>query len=217
MELTAKKTIKATHRERMADNEFNALFGEVEIDDRYCLNNYMTAEIDFEHIYRKLNLHRKQFARKLTFRVRKIKGNSVAGRYYPSHRTLVVGVNNMDSFIHELGHLMDYEWSGTGKKGDMLNAQEAFKPLYDLYVAHYMQYNTRTHGGKYSVKYYTNPTEVFARCFELYVARKFGDVVINETMEAYKKPYRAGTYPTENVLVLNEIDKYFNTLFNTAV
>lgn len=207
-ELRTKKNIGAQHRERMANNEFNTLFNEVEIDDSYHLERFMWAEIDFEHVCKHLNLHRKTFANKITFRVRKIKSNAIHGRYYNSHRTLVVSTEHMDSFTHELGHLLDYEWLGKGKQA-MLSEQENFNKVYDAYIKHYTS-NTRTQHA-----YYKERTEVFARCLECYVARKFGDLAICPSADKLALKHYAHIYPVKNEEVMDVVDVYFDLLFRS--
>lgn len=211
-ELRPKKTIKATHRERMANNEFNAMFGEVEIDDSYDLDKFMEAEIDFEHIYKKLGLHNKKFNHKLTFRVRKIKARNVLGRYYPAYRTLVVDVKRMDSFAHELGHLLDYEWNGAGKREDMLSWQKDFYRVRELYIENFTSIRgNRTAGASY----FLEPTEIFARTFELWLNTKFGDTMLTEQRAVYSREHRKATYPLHNEELMAEVDKYFTNLFST--
>lgn len=229
MELTAKKTIKATHRKRMADNEFNVMFDEVEIDDSFCLNNFMEAEIDFEHIYKKLRLHRINFDRKLTFRVRKIKSDCIYGRYYPMHRTLVVDVKHMDSFAHELAHLIDYE-AGEQKtvkrKGldgqvkerkvrQRISEGEDFNNLYNAYVENYDN-NKRNNGMR---KYHLERQEAFARCFEVYVAVRFEETAIAKSPEIYRRRYNNYIYPIHDSEIVSKIEQYFDKLFTvlTAV
>lgn len=210
MELTAKKTIDAPHRARMADNEFNALFNEVEIDDSYSLEQFMYNEIDFEHIYKRLNLHRKQFNTHtpLVFRVRKIKSKTIYGRYYPAHHTLVVSTDHVTSFVHELGHLLDYEWVGQGKP-NWLSVQGNFSKMYDAYVAHYKA-NTKNVRA-----YYMERTEVFARCFECYVSRKFGDLSICPSADKFSLKHYHNIYPVKNEELMETVDTYFDLLFRS--
>lgn len=223
-ELAPLKSVKASHKAKGKDNEFTALFTEVEIHNDYDLDKFVDAEIDFEHIYKKLNLHKRTFAKPLVFRTRKIKGSTL-GRYYPSYRTLIVDIKHMDSFIHELGHLLDYEWlpkqevtktyasqngaTKTKYKNVMLSDQDNFKAIIEGYTAHYKA----TAKSRQGASYYLCPKEILARTFELYVVRKFGDNLLGETLASYSKAYRTSIYPIANEELMALVDTYFNTLF----
>lgn len=223
-ELAPLKSVKASHKAKGKDNEFTALFTEVEIHNDYNLDSFVDAEIDFEHIYRKLNLHKHTFEKPLVFRTRKIKGSTL-GRYYPTYRTLIVDVKHMDSFIHELGHLLDYEWTPkqevtrtyasqngatkTKRVNVMLSDQDNFKQIIEMYTNHYKATARNMQGSKY----YLCPKEILARTFELYVVRKFGDTALAEKRVAYEKSYRTPMYPIANEELMQAVDTYFNTLF----
>lgn len=206
-ELRTKKSIKQSHRDRMADNEFNEFFSFVEIDDSYDLDNFTDAEIDFNDLVTKLNLHKSNFQRTFTFRVRKIKARTVSGRYYPTHRTLIADVKEMGAFVHELGHLLDYEWHG-GDRKLQLSKQDNFKPVIKAYAEHY----NATAEHKRNSGYYLNDGEIFARSFELYVLDTVGAIVINEDPSYYERSYNKKIYPT-NDKFKNVMHEYFNNLF----
>lgn len=215
--LIAKQNINSKHLERMFNNEFNEMFHEVEIDNEFCLDKFMEAEIEFNEIYIKLGLNSKQWAQKLTFRVRKIRG-SILGRYYPAYRTLIADVRSINSFAHELGHLIDYEWhcklltAPNGKKyveRTKLSQQYPFKQIVKACREHYN--NTAVNHQLKS--YYNEAEEIFARSFEMYTALKFGTQVISETVEMYSKPSRTKIYPTANAEIMAMIESYFDNLF----
>lgn len=228
-ELAPLKSVKASHKAKGKDNEFTLLFGEVEVHNEYDLATFMDAEIDFEHIFKKLNLHKKQFesTKPFVFRTRKIKGNTL-GRYYPSHCTLIVDLKHMDSFIHELGHLLDYEWlprtavtrtynsqggaTKTKLQRNMLSDQDNFKPIIEGYTKHYNE----TARSKAGSKYWLCPKEILARTFELYIVRRFGDNTLGEKLASYSRSYRTNIYPVDNTELMAKVDEYFNALFNTA-
>jgi hypothetical protein len=226
-ELTPLANVKAGHKAVMANNEFNVLFKEVEIDNDYKLDNFYNAEIDFDEMYIKLNLKQFDlFKRGFALRIRKIRG-SRAGTYYPSHRTIVLHPNYMDSFVHELGHLLDYnvlpevvtEWNGRERrKRPLASESEAFKPVWDMYVANFKAVGgTATHDGKYNVKYYTNSRETFARLLECYYLRKFGETTLVENEVGMKAKWRVGQYPLDNEELMELTTKYFDGLFGQAV
>ncbi len=70
----------------------------------------------------------------------------------------------LQSFVHEYGHALDYA-TGSG----LLSMRDDFKPI----VARYRENLSLNGKGTYvanKAEYYTAPTEVFARAFELYVS-----------------------------------------------
>jgi hypothetical protein len=222
-ELTPLANVKVAHRAVMANNEFSAIFKEVEIDNDYNLDNFYDAEIDFDEMNVKLNL--KQFnlyEKGFALRIRKIRG-SRAGSYYPSHKTIVLHPRYMDSFVHELGHLLDYNclpkmektWNGrTRYVNQMLSEQENFKAIHEAYIENFKAVGGKaTHDGKYSIKYYTNNKEVFARLLEAYYLRKFGETKLVEQEVGMRAKWRAGQYPLDNEELMVMTDNYFNTLF----
>lgn len=229
-ELRPLANVKATHKARMANNEFNVMFKEVEIDSSFDLNKFMDAEIEFDHIYKKLGLaNHPQINGRFNLRIRKIRGQR-AGTFYQTHRTIVLHPDYIDSFIHELGHLLDYNlaegvqktYQHTGKtltKRPLLSSLDAFKPIVEAYTEHFKASGGKgTHNGKYNVKYYLTETEIFARTFELYILKTFGETVLTETEDEYIGPTRGkAIYPLFNKDLMALIMGYYNNLFNYNV
>ena len=79
------------------------------------------------------------------------------------------------SLIHEYGHLIDYEYG-------RLSHEFAFYHIRKLYEQHLSRLSVedsvvseKLNGKtKYNLSYYQEPTEIFARSFELYVSKCLG-------------------------------------------
>lgn len=112
-------------------------------------------------------------SRNNAIRFRRLGNHHAAGLYFPMLKCLCVDIHNPYSFIHEYGHLIDYEY---GK----LSHQYAFLHIRNLYKAHLTGdldpvIKAKLNGNsKYNMNYYLEPTEIFARCFELYMAKYRG-------------------------------------------
>ena len=103
--------------------------------------------------------------------------------------------------IHELGHLIDYQFGS-------LSSQRAFSGIYEkakLHIRNCMESDDALAKAlksktKYNMRYYLTPTEVFARSFELYAA-----YILNEKSSLLKQQYE-GIYDTseENLKLIKE-------------
>ena len=108
---------------------------------------------------------------------------------------------------HEVGHMIDYHNGSLSKK-------YSFQKIYDRYeylLKEYQKKGSETEkkvlkgSSKYNLKYYLQPTEVFARCFEMYVVR---------TRNIDNSLCRPGgfAYPEDEALMML-IKGYFDELF----
>ena len=106
------------------------------------------------------------------FKMRKLGKHKATGLYYPYANILAVDVRSTNSFIHEYGHYLDFTYQENGETISVSNA--AFKEVRYLYeeALNDLVVNTQSFEAKAIEKkwsYYTTPTEVFARAFELWV------------------------------------------------
>lgn len=205
--LVDKQNISASRRALMFDNEFtDVLFKKVEIDNSFSLDTFQEMEIDFNHIWIKLNLKHvvKEFP--YVMRIRKLRASQ--GSWYPTYRQLIVDPRTPSSFIHELGHLIDYQCNLNRKDGERLSDYPKFDACVKEYEENFKLY---AHAGeKRSRNYLLRRREIFARLFELYVARKFGKLVIGIAEDSGAKAN--GSYP--NTYAMNSLaDEYFDWLF----
>lgn len=194
------KTVRA-----MSRSDFNDYFGYVEFDEE-CDHSLM----------RELCMEYKAFCNALgigkypevSLRFRKLGNHKASGLYYPSLKCLCVDVRSPESMAHEVGHMLDYHFGS-------LSTKYSFQKIYDKYenlLKDYQQKSSEEEqkvlkgSSKYNLKYYLQPTEVFARCFEMYVVR---------TRNIDNSLCRPGgfAYPEDETL-LALIGEYFNELFS---
>ena len=103
--------------------------------------------------------------------------------------------------IHETLHMLDFE-SG------VLSDQYRFQEVYDHYeylLKKWYSTSEKKLTGKYNLSYYLEPTEVFARCGEIYFARICG------VRSSLLGNARGFAYP-EDELLLEKINKYYEPL-----
>lgn len=205
-----KQHITKEKEEKMNTTSFLEIFNYVEIDNSVDLDKFEVIENEFKELRKiihipKLNEH--------SFRIKKLGRHKAAGLYYPFYKTLIVDVNNPDSFVHELGHLIDNLFEETS----ILSKQVDFRPIIDLYkdlvtiaIEELEEDNPLKNNwfskNKYNKNYYFQNTEIFARSFELYL--------FNKKIESslLQKEYRSAIYPTDKEFS-NKIAIYFDELF----
>lgn len=191
-----KKTLLA-----MENSVLNGYFGYVEFDEMCDLKK--ADELSKECIALLDSFF--SFVRKDTknnsIRFRRLGNHKAAGLYYPGLQCLCVDVGSPSSFVHELGHLIDYT-EQYSLKGDFNRVLRE----YCYYIDSLTKEETKFFTKKYGRDYYTNPTEVFARSFELYVTEKLG--VKNSLVSS---EYGV-VYPLKNELLMEKIFGYFDAL-----
>ena len=198
---TTQKTQKA-----MALSRFNDYFGFVEFDVDTDLSKVEEIALEFKAV--KETYFPSIDAKANAIRFRKLGQHKALGLYYPSLACLCVDIHSPSSLIHEFGHLIDYCYGRLSEKKD-------FATVRTLYVEHFdnalekdkaLQKKMKS-GSKYNRAYYTMPTEIFARCFELYVSQclEVRNSIVPSTFQD------SGIYPA-NAKMLNEISRYFSSL-----
>ena len=188
----------------MEKSVLNKYFGYVEYDESVDLAKIL--EIEKEFVAFKETFFPSVDACNNSIRFRKLGNHKAAGLYYPWMRCLCVDINCPSSLIHEFGHLIDFTYGN-------LSVTNRFYPILAMYkdellrsmdgdsaLQKAMQSKT-----KYNFGYYTMPTEVFARCFELYCTRTLG--VSNSLVNA------SGFAYLEEPALLSKISEYFDELF----
>ncbi|MBU8908176.1 hypothetical protein [Desertibacillus haloalkaliphilus] len=214
-----KKHITKEKRERMDNNEFLRRFGFVELDNDVCMDKFATVEKDFlellNHVYMP---DCREGNNKHSFRIRKLGKQRAAGLYYPAPiRSLNFDLSHPSAFVHELGHLLDNELSS--KPNSLLSEQMDFRPVLDQYVQQVTDkvkrldkndpFRQQWEGkSKFNGSYYCMPTEVFARCYEVYVWNK------GIRSSLLKKDYSDKIiYMLEDTFV-EQVKSYFDSLFS---
>lgn len=167
-----KKNIPEKYKEAMQNSSFNETFGFVEIDAECDLN--LIREIEREFLALKEDgFLKEQDCKSIAIRFRKLHRYRADGLYFPGLRCLCVDVRNPSTFVHEAFHLVDFE------RGN-LSMGYAFQPVRQEYERILRDGVNNAPGGlkktlmgtsKYNLDYYLKPTEVFARCGEIYMTR----------------------------------------------
>lgn len=161
-----KKHIPRETLRAMSESGFNAYFGYVEYDE----------DVDLplvEEVLKEFSAVKDAFLGGVdstleVIRFRKLGHHHAAGIYFPEVHCMCVDVRYPSSLIHEYGHLIDFTYGELSMKADF----ERVKELYGqrLRKAADQTGNEVLKGStKYNLDYYLTPTEIFARCFEVWM------------------------------------------------
>lgn len=203
-----KKNIPQKCIQAMSKSGFNEYFGYVEFDEECDLAL-------MEELYREYRAFAKELGiqkyPEVSLRFRKLGNHKASGLYYYILKCLCVDVRSPGSMVHEVGHAIDYHLGH-------ISAQYAFQGIYDRYEQLLTQY-TKTDKSpqaeilkgktKYNLQYYLMPTEVFARCFEMYVVR------IRGIDNSLCKPEAGFAYPEDEKLK-ELIKKFYDEILGEA-
>ncbi|OMF76802.1 hypothetical protein [Paenibacillus glucanolyticus] len=205
-----KKHIKNKNLEVMSQNEFLSVYGQVELDNDTDITKFRQLEFEFIQLREYLSLTP---ASDHSFRIRKLGRHRAAGLYYPYYKALVIDLDSPDSFVHELGHQLDYTMI-PGTTVSELSGFYAVSSLYEQMVEKEVSelpendpFKLAWNGSsKFNQSYYLESTEIFARSFELYLKKikKFDSSFL-------KEEYTSPVYPTQPEF-LSLIKKYFDYL-----
>lgn len=201
-----KKFISQKVLAEMEASDFNNFFGFVEFDTEVDVKKAVEIAKEFRAIKDKYLARYDLSENQLRFR--KLGNHKASGLYYPMLKCLCVDISSPRSFIHELGHLIDY----AGGESD----SASFYPVKSAYIKHIdsmMEKDTtfkqRMKGrSKYGYGYFTTPTEIFARAFELYFAVCLG---VSTSITPIPGELDKGIYPMEESMIAL-IKNYFDNL-----
>lgn len=198
-----KKTITQKTQKAMENSLFNDYFGFVEFDIDTDLNKVEEIAKEFKAV--KETYFPSVDSKENAIRFRKLGQHKALGLYYPSLACLCVDIHSPSSLIHEYGHLIDYCYGNLSDKAEFCTVRKLYIEQLDkaLETDEDLQKKMKS-GSKYNRAYYTMPTEIFARCFELYVSQCLG--VRNSIVPATFS--QEGIYPA-NQKMLETISQYF--------
>lgn len=197
-----KKNIPQKCIKAMSQSGFNEYFGYVEFDEECDLS--LMEELYREYRAFAVELGIQKYP-EVSLRFRKLGNHKASGLYYYILKCLCVDVRSPGSMVHEVGHAIDYHLGH-------ISAQYAFQSVYDRYEYLLSKYMKVSKGPqveilkgktKYNLQYYLMPTEVFARCFEMYVVR------IRGIDNSLCKPEAGFAYPEDDKL-REEIKVFFD-------
>lgn len=113
-------------------------------------------------------------------RFRKLGKHKAWGLYSPFHNTICIDIRNVNSFVHEYGHLIDFKLKDTN-----LSMLPDFQPIIKSYRKEiHNQLGIDSYVTK-KINYYLTPTEVFARAYELYMSDQLADSSFLKNREQY--------------------------------
>ena len=166
-----KKNIPDKYLRAMANSGFNDYFGYVEFDADCDLSLVRELHWEYQALAKTVGIPAYMDT---SLRFRKLGNHHATGLYYPMHACLCVDVRFPGSMAHEVGHMIDYH-------AGHISDSTGFLDVYDCY-AYLLRELARTTDdlglkaklngrSKYNLSYYLQSTEVFARCFEMYLVR----------------------------------------------
>lgn len=200
-----KKNIPEKIVNRMQSSSFNNSFGYIEFDEDCDLEKITEIECEWEAMCKNIFGQRKYGD--VSLRFRRLGNHNASGLYYSAVRCICVDIRTPSSMLHEFMHMID-DGTLTGIRGDYLSLRNDFTKIRDYY-SQLIDKAKVSCKGKYGKSYYKTPTEIFARCAEMYVSRVLG---VNNSLI---KEEHGFAYPDDPVL-MKYITEYFDMLFVTA-
>lgn len=193
----------------MRSSGFNRYFGFVEFDEDTDLKKVEEVANEFSAVWETYLTGID--STKNVIRFRKLGQHKAAGLYYPAYGCLCVDVRHPSSLIHEYGHLIDFT------HGNLSNTSTFYelRALYKCSLLSFMDsdegFNKSMKGNsKYNLSYYLTPTEIFARCFELYVSK-----ILGVTNSIVPQDFSCGIYPQDDAF-LGKVKDYFDWLLTNS-
>ena len=202
-----KKRISVRVSEAMQTSLFNQYFGFVEFDDETDVTKAEEVAKEFAALWETYLTGID--STKHVIRFRKLGHHKAIGLYYPAFGCLCVDYRAPHSLVHEYGHLIDFSCEQLSAAADFYAIRTAYKERLERNMAENEALSARMKGKtKYNMAYYLTPTEIFARCFELYVALhlKVRSSIVPET-------FSKEVYPQDEIF-LDMVVKYFDRLLS---
>lgn len=204
-----KKNIPQKILKVMKNTTFLKDFSYVELDEDTDISKFHLIEKEWIKVKKALNLEKYLDSIKPELRFKKLGKHRALGLYYPTLNCICVDITSPSSFLHEFGHFIDY----TNKKGQYSLKYEFF-PLIEEYKKSYNSYilKNRNSEAAYLTRkknYFFTPTEIFARCFEIYLVNKG---VKNSFLKEKENLIVSLGYPEINNYFLDLINNYFDKI-----
>lgn len=207
-----KKNIPDKILKVMNSNKFLDDFSYVEIDEGTDIQKFHSIEYEWNKIKNALNLEKFFGNVKPELRFKKLGKHRALGLYYPGLKCICVDITSPSSLLHEYGHFIDYTF---GKK--QLSLQLEFYQLISEYQKAYNDYLIKNKDSanidylNKKKKYFFTPTEIFARCFEIYLVN---NGVITSFLKEEKELTIEGGYVKVDKNFKKLIDTYFNKIID---
>ncbi|WP_300266499.1 LPD1 domain-containing protein [uncultured Enterococcus sp.] len=206
----------------MDTTRLNQYFRFVEIDNEVDLSLFPLFEEELSELQHVLPKSETTDVQPI-LRLRKLGNYKALGLFAPENQTIAIDFRDnhavhedsyspngvgIQSFIHEYAHFLDYFYADT-----QLSMQEDFRSIVHQYRKNLNDELQYLDKNDYLVKkatYYTTPTEVFARAFEIYVFQNGLETNLNHGASVYQHQAEYLLYDAES---LNQIEQYFNQQF----
>jgi hypothetical protein len=171
----------------MEDSQFNETFGYVEFDEDCDVAKIEELYREFRALsnYLKLEEHKE-----VSLRFRRLGNHKATGLYYPYLKCLCVDISGPpSSFAHELFHMLDYEHGELSRGWGFMKVKELYREGFEALA----EKQGVSFKGKYNKDYYFQPTEIFARCGEMYLTKvcKIDNSLVKPDTAAVAYPWSA--------------------------
>lgn len=211
---TTKKNIPKKVQAFMEDNLFLEMFGYVEVDELCDLSKLNALSKEFISLSKQLPL---PLAKNHALRFRRLGKIKAAGVYYPYAKTLAVDIENMNSFIHEMMHMIDYESHLISYSTQFRWIAAKYRQIVDnsitqLGAEHPAYKEWFKSNKKYGRSYYFSCVEIFARLGELYVSEVLG-IKSSFNHRGELQGISKYVYPMDKQL-LESITPFYKNIFN---
>lgn len=215
-ELSSKATVWMTKKNipekmirAMQESDFNDYFGYVEFDEECDIAALKEIEKEWQAIQ---SILKGKAYEDIALRFRKLGNHHASGLYFPTIRCLCVDMRTPSSMVHEYFHLLDFENGELSRKESFRKCEYFYRECLCRYIDSLPKnHPVRTKwwgSSKYNRNYYLEPTEIFARCGEMYMVHVLG--VDNSLC----RPEKGFAYPEDETL-LGAIKAYFDKFFHT--
>lgn len=194
-----KKNIPEKIKSVMQNNKFLNYFRYVELDADTDLEKFHVVEKEWLQISKLFNLNELNIKPELRFR--KLGKHKALGLYYPGLKCLCVDITSPSSFLHELGHHIDYTYSDTP-----LSLKINFREIIRIYSKNYDKQREDNKYLKNKRNYFLTPTEIFARTFEMYLTDKIETSFLKDKSDMNIN----NGYPKFSKYDIKKINSYFD-------
>lgn len=189
-----KRNIPEKYLKAMRQSGFNEYFGYVEIDEDCDLSLMPDLYREYRALCEVVGIPSYKDA---SLRFRKLGNHHASGLYYPTLACLCVDIRSPHSMAHEVGHMIDYHCDHISEKRDFMDVFDRYQYLLKKYVDEKASKTEKAQllgSGKYNISYYQQSTEVFARCFEMYLVRTM------KVDNSLCRPETGFAYPEDDML-----------------
>lgn len=207
-----KKHINQTHLKRMKYNAYLDYYGYVELDNDVDLNKFSYLERELKEFVKHIPIVKRD---DFSFRIKKLGKHRAAGIFFPTYKSTILDINHPSSFAHELFHQIDYLLA-EDEKVDYFSETLEFRALIDLYKRNVeneinrlprdsnwvKNWNSKS---KYNREYYYQPTEIFARCGEIYLYTQDVELSLTKTRKEIEE---SPVYPLDETFLMQVKEMY---------